>query len=211
MVIARQSIVSNEVENKAVEIVKLLMKRPITEEIAMQVDTYDGFKLLEITDGEWVGFDEDEYMGGERHGWRESILIAFLTIWALENQTGRIYSGDTSFVLDGDMDNIKVRRKPDVGFVQTNRLQTTEKYYIGAPDLAVEITSPSDTGSEIQAKIDEYFQYGTQQVWQVYPDNEQIIVYLPDGTSKKFGIGDKIGGGELLAGFELDVSKVFES
>jgi len=211
MVIARQSIVSNEVENKAVEIVKLLMKRPITEEIAMQVDTYDGFKLLEITDGEWVGFDEDEYMGGERHGWRESILIAFLTIWALENQTGRIYSGDTSFVLDGDMDNIKVRRKPDVGFVQTNRLQTTEKYYIGAPDLAVEITSPSDTGSEIQAKIDEYFQYGTQQVWQVYPDNEQIIVYLPDGTSKKYSADDKISGGELLSGFELDVSKVFES
>ena len=211
MAIAHQSTISNEVEDKAVEIVKLLMKRPITEEIAMQVDTYDRFKLLEISDGEWVGFDEDEYMGGERHGWRESILIAFLTIWALENKTGRIYPGDTSFVLDGDMNNIKVRRKPDVGFVQTDRLQTTEKYYIGAPDLAVEITSPSDIGTEIQAKIDEYFQYGTQQVWQAYPQRKQIVVHLQNGSSKKYGVGDKIDGGELLSGFELDVAKVFES
>jgi Uma2 family endonuclease len=211
MVIVQQPTISNEVEEKAIEIVKLLMMRPITEEIAIQVDTYDRFKLLEITGGDWVGFDEDEYMGGERHGWRESILIAFLTIWALENQTGRIYPGDTSFVLDGDMDDIKVRRKPDVGFVQTKRLQTTEKYYIGAPDIAIEITSPTDSASGIQAKIDEFFQYGTQQVWQVYPDTEQIIVHLPDGTSKKYGVDDTIDGGELLSGFELDASKVFES
>ena len=211
MVIARQSIVSNEVENKAVEIVKLLMKRPITEEIAMQVDTYDRFKLLEITDGEWVGFDEDEYMTGEEHGWRESILIAFLTIWALENHTGRIYSGDTSFVLDGSVGNVKVRRKPDVAFVQTTRIQPTQGYYFGCPDLAIEITSPTDSASDIQAKIDEFFHFGTQQVWQVYPNRKQIVIHLPNGTSKKHGVNDIIDGGELLAGFKLDLSKVFES
>lgn len=211
MVIARQSTVSNEVEEKAIEIVKLLMIRPITEEVAMQVDSYDRFKMLEITDGEWVGFDEDEYMTGEEHGWRESILIAFLTIWALENKAGRIYPGDTSFVLDGSVGNVKVRRKPDVAFVQTDRMQKTQGYYFGSPDLAIEITSPTDSASGIQVKIDEFFQYGTQQVWQVYPERQQIIVHLSDGTSKKYGVDGKIAGGELLSGFELDVSKVFES
>ena len=211
MAIPQQSTISKEVEDKAVEIALLLMKRPITEDIAMQVESYDRFKMLEITGGDWVGFDEDEYMGGEEHGWRESILIAFLTIWALENEAGRIYPGDTSFVLDGNMDDIKIRRKPDVGFVQSSRLQTTNKYYIGAPDLAIEITSPADTASEIQIKIDEYFTYGTQQVWQVYPESQQIIVYLPNGTSQKYGINDTLDGGELLSGFTLDVSKVFES
>lgn len=211
MALAHPSQISKDVEDKVVEIVKLLMKRPITEEIAMQVDTYDKFKLLEISDGEWVGFDEDEYMGGEQHGWRESILIAFLTIWALGNQAGRIYPGDTSFVLDGDMADIKIRRKPDVGFVQSDRIQTTEKYFIGAPDLAIEITSPSDTASEIKTKIDEYFTYGTVQVWQVYPKTKQIVVHQSDGTSKTYSVGDTLTGDEVLTGFTLDVSKVFES
>lgn len=211
MAIPHQSPISNEIEQKVVDIVKLLMKRPITEEIAMQVEAYDRFKMLEITDGEWVGFDEDEHMGGEQHVWREAILIAFLTIWALENQAGRVYPGDTNFVLDGDMDDIILRRKPDVGFVKSSRVQSTDKYYVGAPDLAIEITSPTDTASEIQTKIDEYFQYGTKQVWQVYPMSKQIVVHNPDGTSKKYAVNDKITGGALLSGFELDVAKVFES
>lgn len=211
MAISQQSTISPDVEEKAVEIVKLLMRRPITEDIAMQVDTYDRFKLLEISNGEWVGFDEDEYMSGEEHGWIESIIIAYLTMWTLENNAGRVYSGDTNFVLDGTMQSIKIRRKPDVGFVTSDRLQKTQLYYVGAPDLAIEITSPSDSASGIQAKIDEYFQYGTQQVWQVYPDSKQIVVHLPDGTSKKYSLGETLIGSDVLQGFELDIAKVFES
>lgn len=211
MALPQQSMISKEVEDKAVEIAMLLMKRPITEEIVRQVEVYDRFKLLEVSDGEWVGFGEDEYMGGEQHGWRESILIAFLTIWALENQAGRLYPGDTSFVLDGDLDDVKILRRPDIGFVRASRVYSTQKYYVGAPDLAVEITSPNDSGTEIQNKIDEYFEYGTQQVWQVYPEKKQIIVHNPDGISKKHDADDTLDGGELLSDFKLNVKKVFES
>lgn len=211
MAVAHQSTTSSEIEDKAVEIVQLLMKRPITQEIAMQVDTYDRFKLLEISNGEWVGFDEDEYMTGEENGRIEFLLLLLLGTFIVENQLGMLYPGDTSFVLDGDMEKVKIRRKPDVAFVSTERIQNTSGYYIGAPDLVIEITSPSDSGAGIQAKIDEYFQYGTQQVWQVYPDTHQIVVHQSDGSSKKYGIEDEITGEELLVGFKLDVAKIFES
>lgn len=51
------------------EIVALLMKRPITEEIAMRVESYEGFEDLDIVDGNWVLDDEEvEFMGGEEYG-----------------------------------------------------------------------------------------------------------------------------------------------
>jgi len=211
MAVAHQSTTSSEIEDKAIDIVKLLMKRPITEEIAMAVDTYDRFKLLEISDGNWVGFDEDEYMTGEEHGRIEFLLLLLLGNYIVEHKLGMLYPGDTDFVLDGEPGNIRIRKKPDIGFVRQDRLKKSKEFVYGAPDLAVEITSPSDTASDIQSKIDEYFQYGTQQVWQVYPATKQIVVHLSDGTSQKYGVDDVIHGGQLLTGFQLDVSKVFES
>ena len=91
------AVVSTEVQEQVREIVHLLMKRPITEEIALRVETYEGFDHLEITDGEWVGFEEGEPVGGEEHGWIEAIIIHSLMSWALQNGSGRVYPGDTVF------------------------------------------------------------------------------------------------------------------
>ena len=57
-----------QLQHKVHEVVRLLMQRPITEALAMQVEEIEGFEHLEIEDGNWVGFEEDETMGGERHG-----------------------------------------------------------------------------------------------------------------------------------------------
>ena len=88
------------------KMISLLMKRPITEAIALEVEATEGFEHLEIEDGEWVGFDEDEYMGGEQHGWLEMIVGHAFTDWVLANRTGRTYPGDTDFVLEGTPGNI---------------------------------------------------------------------------------------------------------
>ena len=114
------------------------------------------------------------------------------------------------FVLDGEPGNLQVKRRPDVAFVSSDRLQDTKGYFYGAPDLAVEIISPSERPGAIRDKLNKYLQFGVRQVWQVYPDNKQVIVNLPDGTAQTYNVGDVIKGDSLLSGFELDVKTVFE-
>jgi hypothetical protein len=63
----------------------------------------------------------------------------------------------------------------------------------------------------MQKKLREYLKCGVLQVWQVFPDLREIIVHLPDGSSKTYGIDDAIDGGDLLPGFRLVVKSLFLS
>ncbi len=196
--------------NEVKTMVALLMQRPITEKIAMEVKSTEGFEHLEIEDGEWVGFDKDEYMGGEEHGWIESLLIMYLTGWVLENKTGRVYPGDTDFVLLGTPDDIQLHRRPDVAYVRNARVVQTAGYAYVVPDLTIEIISPNEKPYQIRKKLREYLENGVQQAWQVFPGDQEIVVNLPDGIAKTYRKGDTISGGGLLPGFTLDVTTIFE-
>jgi Uma2 family endonuclease len=198
------------VQAQVIELVELLAIRPITEAIALRVEAIEGFKHLEIVAGDWVGLGKDDpFMGGEKHGWIESILIHLLMTWALSTKAGRVYSGDTIFVLDGEPGYIRLRRQPDVAFVAADRVQPTTGYVYGAPDLAVEIISPSERPDDIQKKLREYLQHGVRMVWQVYPESREIVVHLPDSTARTYQMGEVIAGGDVLPGLELSVTEVF--
>jgi Uma2 family endonuclease len=193
-------------------IVNLLMKRPITEEIAMQVKAIPGYKHLEITNGQWVGFDdtEDEMTTGEEHGNIEALLIILMGGHVLSNKLGRVYPGDVTFVLDGQPDGIQISREPDVSFLSAANVTPSKGFIYGAPDLAVEIVSPSQDYDEMFKKSQEYFHAGTRQVWIVLPNLRQIDVLTPDGKVSKNGVSDTISGGNLLPGFTLNVADIFE-
>ena len=192
-------------------IVRLLMQRPITEEIAREVETHEGFEHLEIEDGNWVGFDEDPYMSGEEHGWIEAKLAALFTLWALENRAGRVYPGDTNFVLSGNRETLEEKRRPDVAFVRRERVVETTGYLFLAPDLAIEIISPTEKPYEIRGKLNVYLRFGVQRVWQVYPQTQEIVVTFADGTSRTYRPSDTLTDPELLPGFNLEVAMVFEA
>lgn len=191
-------------------IVRLLMQRPITEEIAREVEAHEGFEHLEIVDGSWIGFDEDPYMSGEEHGWIESKIGALLTLWAMQNKAGRVYPGDTSFILTGNPDNLELNRRPDIAFIKHDRVAGTSGYIYAAPDLAVEIISPTERPYAIRQKLADYLNNGVQRVWQVYPQTQEIVVTYADGTSRMYRAPDVLTDAELLPGFSLDVAVVFE-
>ncbi len=192
--------------------VSLLLKRPITEAIAMQVKAMNGFRHLTISDGEW---DMDRLEGdivttGEQHGWTEALLLTMITNFVLRYKLGRVYPGDITFVLSGEDADIRVTREPDIAFVSKARVKSTPGFIYLAPDLAVEIISPSQSYQEMVAKAHEYFDYGTKQVWIVLPHDKLIDVYNPDGTFTRYGVADTISGGDLLPGFTLAVASIFE-
>ena len=57
--------------------------------------------------------------------------------------------------------------------------------FIGVPDLAVEVVSPFERMVELKGKIDDYLQYGTEQVWVLFPIQKELHQYmLKDGKQK---------------------------
>jgi Uma2 family endonuclease len=78
-----------------------------------------------------------------------------------------------------------------------------------APDLAVEVISPSNTVREMARKRREYFQAGTRLVWQVYPDRKEVEVYTSVNRFRTLGLADALDGGTLLPGFRLPLADLF--
>lgn len=101
---------------------------------------------------------------------------------------------------------------PDVGFVRWERLadRRRPKGFCGvAPDLAVEVTSPSDEPGEITRKLSLYMEAGVPLVWWFYPDRRIVNVHRPGQITRTLREGDILSGEDVLKGFELKVSEVF--
>jgi Uma2 family endonuclease len=146
---------------------------------------------------------------GEQHGRIEFKLLLKMGNYVVDNNMGTLYPGDMSFVLDGDEDNINILREPDIAFVAVESMKSTEKYLYQAPELAVEIISPSQTFQEIMDKVSEYLQFGVKEVWVVQPKSKRIHVYF---ANNRFVIyqNDDLLESEIIKGFKLKLGEIFE-
>ncbi len=165
----------------------------------------------EIVDGQWIDMAEDG-MAGELHGAIATNLIMILGTYVKSHQLGRVYPADTTYILSEDEQGVQLMRLPDVSFVAANRVKTENRqsYYQLAPDLAIEIISPSERAVEMRAKLRDYLRSGVRQVWQVYPDSQEVMVYRPDGTVQTYDMGQVIPGADILPGLALSVNDIFE-
>ncbi|MCS7072487.1 MAG: Uma2 family endonuclease [Anaerolinea sp.] len=103
-----------------------------------------------------------------------------------------------------------VVRAPDVAFIRAERLNRRIGAFIeGAPDLVVEVISPSDSAVELSEKIDTYFAAGARLLWVVYPRQRRIVVYQSPLHSEILTEADTLDGGDVLPGFSVPVRKIF--
>jgi len=125
-----------------------------------------------------------------------------------EKGLGKAYATGTGFILSRRPDTV---RAPDAAFVRADRVPKipVHKYFPGAPDLAVEVVSPSDTHRELVAKVDEWLAAGTTSVWVVDPPNQRIDVYRKGIRVLRFRMGDMLRGEPMLPEFELKIADVF--
>lgn len=143
---------------------------------------------------------------GEGHGDYAGNVGLELKLFARQHGAGRVML-ETGYYLARDPDLI---RAPDVSFVRRERLEGPPgaTYREGAPDLAVEVLSPGDTALEINEKINEYLDFGTEEVWIVDPRQKQVQVHRPGGARTLRG-DDVLEGQGPLAGFSVPVSRFF--
>jgi Uma2 family endonuclease len=104
---------------------------------------------------------------------------------------------------------------PDVGYYDLDPSTLTMKYIQGFPAFAVEVRSDGDYGRtaerEMAAKRADYFEAGTQIVWDVDPIDKVVRVYRtahPD-TPEVFGLGQTVSAEPVLPGWSLSVDRIF--
>ena len=124
---------------------------------------------------------------------------------------GRVAVGDVGFVLSVPGDPQRVRA-PDVAFISEGRLfeiGSLEGFVVGAPDLAVEVLSPSEASLDVHEKVRDYLDAGTKLVWLVAPQARTATVYRPDGSTRLLRDADALDGEYLLPGFSVPLAELF--
>jgi Uma2 family endonuclease len=161
----------------------------------------DGIRR-ELVEGELremtpAGGDHGEI--GMRLGWR---LAQFVETQHL----GVVYNSDTGFRLARDPDTV---RCPDVGFIARERYARFRGVVDRAPDLAVEIVSPSDTYSDVRAKVHEYLNAGTRLVLVIDPPAQTVDVYRSRTDHIELTRDDVLDCGDVVPGWKLPVREIF--
>ncbi len=80
-------------------------------------------------------------------------------------------------------DEVATVVQPDI-LVYCDRSKLTEAGGRGAPDLVVEILSPSTSRKDLREKFDLYEKHGVREYWVVDPGNRSIMVYRPDAEGR---------------------------
>jgi Uma2 family endonuclease len=146
-------------------------------------------------------------------GFRESylaILIArFLGDFVDKHDLGIVLGADGPLRLKPGL-----VRMPDVCFIAWENLPGEElpddPIPNLAPDLAIEVLSKGNTRREMERKLREYFEQGTQMVWFIQPKRQTAQIYASPtncGLIPKNGVLEASG---VLPGFTLPLKKIFE-
>lgn len=129
-----------------------------------------------------------------------------------ERDLGEVNGADMGFVLARKPDTV---RSPDASFVRKERLpaagdEHAQSHYLElAPDLAVEVVSPSNRAGELTARVLDFLDAGTQLVWVVEPRLRMVTAWTPDRTARILRDGEVLDGGDVLPGFTLPLAELF--
>jgi Uma2 family endonuclease len=166
----------------------------------------EGETKLELVRGRVV---ESMPTGGV-HGDVVMELGARLRIWAKQGSHGHVAS-ESGFILALEPDTT---RAPDLFFIKAQRVVEAggipEAFWKIAPDLEVEVVSPSETAQEIQEKVRDYLLAGTPLVWVIYPRTRTVVEHTPDGLARTRTETDTLENADVLPGFSCVVRELFQ-
>lgn len=202
------SSISETTETDLQEFVLVSKADPVCEKVVLtpkfEEEIYSSGRY-EIVYGEI----QERSMPSPIHGRIQAEISAELRNFVKPNKLGAVYT-ETHFEFAE-----RLSRVPDIAFVSFERFpeegeDESSRWHI-APDLAVEIISPTDDYEEVQEKITEYFTFGVRQVWIVSPESKTVSIYFSRTSVKIFTDKDELIGEEILKGFRINLSEIFQS
>ena len=167
----------------------------------------DGF-IHEVVSGELVMSPKNDFY----HGDICSELLTAMRTFVRGKRLGAVLDSSTGFWMKN-----RNCRAPDISFVSRARLaalgfkRSTRSFFPGAPDLAVEILSPSNTRAEIDKRLKDFFESGARLVWIIDPDGERAEICRGLTRRELIGSGGFLEGEDLLPGFRYPLDDLFKA
>jgi Uma2 family endonuclease len=137
------------------------------------------------------------------HNYVRDTLLVLLRTFVEAHQLGTVVSEQPFHLFRSTV------RYPDVAFVRSGRTLPSDKFPEGAPDLAIEVISPTNTPHEMDRRVSDFFAAGSTRVWLVYPEQREVYVHGLAGVVRRPG-DETLEDPELLPGFSVKVSSLFE-
>jgi Uma2 family endonuclease len=148
-------------------------------------------------------------MPGAKHG---SVCInagAIIREFVKPNKLGRVMGNDTLIRISGD-----TSRGADVCYLGYSKLPPEQKLPEGvleiAPDLVIEVRSPSDLWTDALGKMLDYLRVGVPVVVILDPKTESASVFRSGTRQQTFEKNQTLSIPDVLPGFEVPVARFFE-
>lgn len=140
---------------------------------------------------------------GGGHGKSTVRITIPLGTHVLAEGLGEIFGAETGYIIARDPDTV---RAPDVSFLSNARVPqdgVPDKFIPGAPDLAVEVLSPSDTMLEMEEKVADWLAARTQLVWVINSRQRTVTVHRADGSVTVLRQEQILDGEQVVPGFSV--------
>lgn len=182
---------------------------PMTVDELLALPEDDGWPY-ELVQGQLVCMP----LSSGEHGIITSTLALALHSWVKPRGQGNLLAAGTGFqlgsdtVLAGDITFVRAEHVP------ARESATWERFWPVAPDLVVEVVSPSQTAHELEAKARAWLDAGVRLVWVVWPKRHQVDVWRPDASGAPHPTatlkrGDALDGLDVLPGFSYPLAELF--
>jgi Uma2 family endonuclease len=153
-----------------------------------------------LIDGELIELPPPEF----KHSDIAHNIYDVLSPFIRRRRLGRVYI-EAGYKVTADKRNWI---QPDVSFAYEKRTDEEGRFFFGAPDLAVEVISPSERPKHILAKRLVLFQAGCRELWIVRPKSRKIEIWTPDGAERILTENDTLSS-PLFEGWSMRVSDIF--
>ncbi len=145
---------------------------------------------------------------GGSTGNRNSGLNFQLYGWNRETKLGKTFDSSTGFKLPNGAD-----RSPDASWVAIDRwdaltLDQQTRFVPLCPDFVMELRSPSDSLTDLQAKMQEYIDNGARLGWLLDPQRQVVEIYRPGQAIEVQHAPGSLFGEDVLPGFVLDLAEI---
>lgn len=178
--------------------------KPMTAEELLQLPR--GRFRYELINGELKTMSPS----GHNHGRIVMRLSSPLAQFVWDNELGEVYGAETGFKLTSNPDTVLA---PDIAFITKRRVEEvgdTKGFWCGPPELAVAVMSPDDSDVEVKAKVTQWLEFGAKEVWVVNPTSRTVTTYRSELERMTLSEQDELQGGNILPGFRIALSKLFQ-
>jgi len=182
------------------------MSAPLSELVtADELLNMGGVGRCELIYGELVRMD----FAGFAHGIVAGRIGMLLGDFVEFHDLGMVLAAGTGFKIESNPDLV---RAPDASFIHKSRVpaKLTWGFFLGAPELAVEVVSPDDATREVSEKANMWLAHGTTSVWVVDPSSMTIAVHRTGKKPIRLGIRDVLRDEPALPGFSVPISRIFK-